>query len=106
MALVRVPDVSGLTSDGATARLCAVDLAIAPPRVIPGTETGLPVAEINRRLRAVSTRPAAGAGVPVRTAVEVTLTSPSAEALVMRAPTCSTLGAGSPSTATAPATAP
>jgi hypothetical protein len=104
--MVSVPDVSGLTPDGATAALCAVDLAIAPTRVIPGTQTGLPVREVNRRLRAVSSRPAAGARVPVRTAVEVTVKSPSAEPLVLLTPTCSSLGPGTSTTATRAATTP
>ncbi len=70
--------------------------------MIPGTQTGLPVREVNRRLRAVSSRPAAGARVPVRTPVEVTVTSPSAEPLVLLTPTCSSLGPGVSTTATSP----
>ncbi len=102
VAMVAVPDVSGLTGDDAVARLCAADLAIAPMRVIPGSATGLSLAQINRRTRAVSSRPAAGARVAVRTPVEVTLRSPAAEALVMRVPTCAAAAApAAPAAATA-----
>ena len=91
-----VPDLVGLRADQATARICAAGLAPGTPEVIPGRETNLTVAQINRRIRVVSSTPAAGAAVPPRTRVSVTLRSPSAGVVVAAVQSCDAVSAPAP----------
>ena len=98
-ASVVVPDLRGLSDAQALARICAAGLAPGTPSVIPGTEKHLSLAEINRRLRVVSSDPAAGASVPPRTRVSITLKSPSAGVAVSMIQSCDAVSS-SPKTRT------
>ena len=95
-ASVVVPDLVGLNADDATARICAAGLAPGAPETIPGTEKNLTLAEINRRLRVVSSTPAPGATVPQRTRVTVTLKNPSNTTLVVAVQSCDAISAPPP----------
>ncbi len=95
-ASVVVPDLRGLSDTEALAQICAAGLAPGAPEVITGTEKNLSLAEINRRMRVVSSDPAAGATVPARTRVSVTLESPSAGVAVSIIQSCDAVSSPAP----------
>lgn len=95
-ASVAVPDLRGLSDTEALAQICAAGLAPGAPAVIPGTERNLSLAEINRRLRVVSSDPAAGTMVPPRTRVSITLKSPSAGVAVSMIQSCDAVSSPPP----------